>query len=119
MSIYEHGNGLASTIDFKCNSKKQGKRLNNLHFTLHLPEKTNHHSSETRYAALKWYSIYFQWVLGMKLIGGGGRESTKLLGILNPPWKGFEKKTLTKIEAHAGMAERLVRYLAIEEALQE
>ena len=43
----------------------------------------------------------------------------KLLGMLNLPWKGFEKKTLTKIEAHAGMAERLVRDLAIEEALQE
>ena len=54
----------------------------------------------------------------MKLIRGGGRESTKLLGILNLPWKGFEKHTFTKNEAHAGMAEQLVRYLAIEEALQ-
>ena len=26
---------------------------------------------------------------------------------------------MTKIEAHAGMAERLVRYLEIEEAIQE
>ena len=43
----------------------------------------------------------------------------KLLGILNLPWKGFEKKNFTKMEAHAGMAERLVRDLAIEEALQE
>ena len=55
----------------------------------------------------------------MQLIGGGGKESTKLLGVLNLPWKGFEKKNFTKIEAHAGMAERLVGYLAIEEALQE
>ena len=39
--------------------------------------------------------------------------------MLNIPWQGSEKKTLTKIEAHAGMAERLVRDLAIEEALQE
>ena len=39
--------------------------------------------------------------------------------MLNPPRKGFEKKTFTKIEANAGMAERLVRDLAIEEALQE
>ena len=31
----------------------------------------------------------------------------------------FEKKTFTKVEAHAGMAERLVRDLAIEEALQD
>ena len=29
------------------------------------------------------------------------------------------RKKITKIEAHAGMAERLVRDLAIEEALQE
>ena len=39
--------------------------------------------------------------------------------MLNPPWQGFEKKTVTKIEAHAGMAERLVRDFTIEEALQE
>ena len=43
----------------------------------------------------------------------------KLLGIWNLPWKGFEKKTFTKIEAHAGMAKRLLRDLAIEEALQD
>ena len=48
---------------------------------------------------------------------GGG--SKKLLGMLNPPWKGFEKKTFTKIEVHAGMSKRMVRDLAIEEALQE
>ena len=39
--------------------------------------------------------------------------------MLNLPWQGFKKKTLSKIEAHAGMAERLVRDLAIEEAIQE
>ena len=55
----------------------------------------------------------------MQLIRVGGRESTKLLGMLNLHWKGFEKKTFTKIEAHAGMSDWLVRYLAIEEALQE
>ena len=55
----------------------------------------------------------------MQLIGRVGVESTKLLGIFNLPWKGFEKKTFTEIEAHAGMAKRLVRDLAIEEALQE
>ena len=48
--------------------------------------------------------------------GGGG--STKLLGILNLLWQGF-KKIFTKIEAYAGMAERMVRDLAIEEALQD
>ena len=55
----------------------------------------------------------------MQLIGGGGRESTNIFGVLNLNWQGFEKKTFTKIEAHAGMAERLVRDLAIEEAFQE
>ena len=55
----------------------------------------------------------------MQLIGGGGRESTKLLGMLNLPWQGFEKKTFKIFDEHAGMAERLVRDLAIEEALQE
>ena len=54
MSISEHKNGLASTIYFKCNRKKQDKRLSNHHFPLHLPEKTKYHSSDTRYAELKW-----------------------------------------------------------------
>ena len=39
--------------------------------------------------------------------------------MLNLHWQGFEKKIFTKIEANAGMAEWLVRDLAIEEALQE
>ena len=47
----------------------------------------------------------------------GERESTKILVIINVAWRGFEKQ-ITKIEAHAGMAERLVRDLAIEESLQ-
>ena len=55
----------------------------------------------------------------MQLIGGGGVESTKIFGMLNLPWQGFEKINFTKIEANAGMAERLVIDLAIEEALQE
>ena len=50
---------------------------------------------------------------------GGGGGSTKLLGIFNPPWQGFDKKTFTKIEVHAGMAKQMVRDLAIEEVLQE
>ena len=119
MSISEHSNGLASTIYFKCKRGKQDKRLSNHHFLLRLPQKTKHHSSGPRYDVLKWYSINFQWVLGMQLIRDGGRESTKILGMLNLPWKGYEKKTFTKIEAHAGMAERLVRDLAIEEAFLE
>ena len=53
----------------------------------------------------------------MKLIGEGGRESTKLLVVLNLPCQGF-KKTSTKIEKHTGMAERVVISLAVEESLQ-
>ena len=119
MSISEHSNVLAATIEFNCNKKKQDKHLNNHHFPLHLPQQTEHHSCEPRYAALIWYSINFQWVLGMQLIGGGRRVSTKLFGVLNQPWQVFGKKTITKIEAHAAMAKWLVRDLAIEEALQE
>ena len=72
MPIYKHRNGLVSIIEFKCNSKKQDKLLRNYHFTLHLPQQTKHHSSETCYTALKWYSIIFQWLFGMQLIEGGG-----------------------------------------------
>ena len=46
----------------------------------------------------------------------GGRESKKLLGMLNKPCQGFN--CFAKIEEYAGMAERLVRDLAIEEDLQ-
>ena len=55
----------------------------------------------------------------MQIIGVGVGISTKLLGILNPPWKGFEKKTYKTIEVHAGMANPMMRDVAIEEALQE
>ena len=47
----------------------------------------------------------------------GGRESTNILVVLNLPWELF-KNTFTKIQAHTGMSERVVRYLVIEEALQ-
>ena len=46
MSISEHINGLASTIEFKCNKEKPEKRLSNHHFPLHLPQQTKHHSCE-------------------------------------------------------------------------
>ena len=52
MSISNHINGLASTIEFKCNKKKQDKRLSNHHFPLHLPQQTKHHSCDPCYAAL-------------------------------------------------------------------
>ena len=40
MSFSEHSNGLASTIDFKCNRKKQDKSLSKHHFPLHIPDQT-------------------------------------------------------------------------------
>ena len=40
MSISEHSNGLDSTIDFKCNKKKQYKLLSKHHFPLCLPQQT-------------------------------------------------------------------------------
>ena len=62
--------------------------------------------------------VYYQLSMGLwgtsHRRGGGG--STNLLGMLNLPCQGFIK-TFTKIEAHAGMAERLMRDWAIEEAL--
>ena len=70
MYIYEHSNGLASTIDFKCNRKKQDKRLNNHHFPLRLPQQTIHHSGDARYTAINWCIMNLQWVFGMHLIGG-------------------------------------------------
>ena len=42
--------------------------------------------------------------------------STNILSVQNRPWQGSQKNS-TKIEAHARMAECLVRYLAVEEAL--
>ena len=97
MSISEHSNGIASTIQYKYNNKKQDKRLSNNNFPLRLPKQTKHHSCEPRYAALIWYSINFQWVFMMQLIGGEGRKSTNLSGMLHLPQQGFEKKTFTKI----------------------
>ena len=80
MSISKHINGLASTIEFKCNREKRDKCLNNHHFPLRLPQKTKHHSGDTRYAALKWYSINLKWVFVMQLIERGGETINKALG---------------------------------------
>ena len=49
---------------------------------------------------------------------GGGGVNKKISWGCWIPLAGIWRKTFTKIEAHAGMAERLVRYLAIDEALQ-
>ena len=49
----------------------------------------------------------------------GGERINKALGDSESTMEGIPKKTFPNIEAEAGMAERLVRYLAIEQALQE
>ena len=56
----------------------------------------------------------------MKLIGGGvgGGVIHKPLGHAKSTLEGILKTPLTKIEAHEGMSERLVRDLYIEDALQ-
>ena len=95
MSISELSNVLASTTEFKCNKKKQDKRLNNNHFPLHLTQQTKHNSGDPRYAESKCYSFNFQWVFGMHLIGEGWRESTKLLGMLNLHWQVLKKKNIS------------------------
>ena len=94
MSISEHINCLVYTIVFKCNSEKQYKRHSNHHFPLHLPQKTKHNYGENRYAALKWYSLNFQWVLGMQLIGGGGEIIYKDLGNSESTLAGIREKKL-------------------------
>ena len=48
----------------------------------------------------------------------GGERINKALGNSESTLAGIWGKTFTKIEAHAGMTEQLVRDLAIEEALQ-
>ena len=48
-----------------------------------------------------------------------GERINKALGDAESTLAGIREKTFTKIESNAGMSERLVRDLAIEEALQE
>ena len=55
----------------------------------------------------------------MNLIGEGGGGIKKYLGNYQSNLAEIWKQKLTKIEACAGMVERLVRYLAIEEAVQD
>ena len=80
MYISEHSNSLDSTIDFKCNNKKQYKRLSKHHFPLRLPQQTKTHSCEPRYLALIWYSMNLQCVFGMQLLGDGEGGVNKAIG---------------------------------------
>ena len=49
----------------------------------------------------------------------GGERINKALGDAESTVEGIPKKPFPNIEAEAGMTERLVRYLTIEQALQE
>ena len=63
-----------------------------------------------------------QYQLPMGLRGAAhrmrGDRTNKALGNAESTLTGIREKTFTKIEIHAGMEERLVKDLAIEEALQ-
>ena len=48
-----------------------------------------------------------------------GDRINKTLGGVESTLEGIREKNFTKIEAHSGMAEQLVKDLAIEAALQE
>ena len=48
-----------------------------------------------------------------------GERINKALGCAESTLAGIREQTFTKIEANEGMAERLVRYLSIEEDLQD
>ena len=89
MSISEHINGLDPNTDFKCNRGKQDKRLSNHPLPLHILQKTKHNSSDPRYAALKWYSINFQWVFSMELIGVGWGGINEALGDVESTLEGI------------------------------
>ena len=56
-----------------------------------------------------WYATNQRW----------GEIINKALEDVESTLAGIREETFTKIEANADMAERLVRNLAIEEALQE
>ena len=56
---------------------------------LHEASKTTHSTGkDDRYEAATWYAINHTFAMGMQLIGRGGRESTKLLGMMNLPYQG-------------------------------
>ena len=90
MSISNHRNDIACTVEFRWNRGNLGKCLINHHFPLHLPQQIKYHSGDSRYAASNCHSINLQSVVRVYLIGRRGIESTKLLGMLNLPSQGFK-----------------------------
>ena len=91
MTFSENRNGLGSTIVCSSGRNKQGKCYSKHKFPLHIHQKSKHNSGEFRYEVSQWYSINFQWILGMKIIGRWGRESTNVLVVINPTWQVFGK----------------------------
>ena len=111
MSISEHRNGLASTIEFTCNRKKQDKRLNNHHFPLHLPQQTKHDSGDPAMQHPNGTVSTSYWPSGCSPQEGGKRIN-KALGNAESTLVVIWKK-IANIEAYADMAERLMIDLAI------
>ena len=65
--------------------------------------------------------VHYQLTMGIwgEVHRRGGGGINKYIGDAESTLAGIRKKTFTKIEAYSGMVEQLVRYLAIEEALQD
>ena len=117
MTFYEHSSSLAFTIMCNYGRNKQDKHYHNHQFPLHIPQQSKHNSGEFRYEASKWYIINFQWVFRVQIIGGRGDRIHKYIGNDKYTLTGIQF-FFTTIEANEGVSERLVRYLAIEKALQ-
>ena len=60
ISISEHSNALASTIEFKCDKKNKTNASATIFFLFIFLSKPKHHSYEPYYAKLICYSINFQ-----------------------------------------------------------
>ena len=119
MTFSEHSNGLVSTIVCNYGRNKQYKFYSNHQLPLNINQQIKHHSGGLPFEESVWYRMNFQWGSMVQLIvGWGGGRIHKSLGRAKSNLAGIRKKTFTKIETHAGMAERMVRYLVIEEALR-
>ena len=112
LKVTEDTLGLATTVKCKCSADDKHS------FFLHLPEKTSRATKDSRYESSTWYGINYRFVCGMHLLGGGGVEAMKLLGMVDLAWQGWEKRTFKLMEEKVGVAERSVCDLAVEEALQ-
>ena len=89
VTFSDNSNGLASTNTCTYSSNKQGKRYSIHKLPLHLPDQTNQSYGDILYKTSKRYGINAWLVFEMQLIGGGGREPTNILGVLNFPSQGL------------------------------